>query len=162
MVPHTGVRSLYARMDVLALIAAFAKDCPPAAPVKPPPLLPLPLVRAPTLAVLCFSKDRPFQLSQLLLSLPRLGLGSALVVVLYLPGECLSLYAALETRFPRVRFVHERNSFADALDECLDLCADAELLMLCVDDLFVHTETDIRCPLPPFLSPLPMPLLTLA
>ena len=102
--------------------------------------------------IFCFSKDRPWQLANFLHSLePTLNDNQlTLVIILYAPGVYREQYEALFRRQPPcVVAIEEKESFADALLQCMDLfhqsLHDDGVLTFAVDDLvFLSTSVDFQ------------------
>lgn len=97
------------------------------------------------LAILCFSKDRPFQLHQLLLSIeccfeeyPQN------VVVLYCPGTYSEEYAVVFGRHQRVTPLLETNFESNFVSAIRLLQLEAEHVMFCVDDLIFTRRFSFR------------------
>jgi hypothetical protein len=98
------------------------------------------------LAVLCFSKDRPYQLHQLLLSIARFVPDIKDICVLYVPGVYQDEYdQVFGFHFSAVRSVLEEHFYSDVLSILNSFHEkDISHVMFCVDDLifvnYVHTK----------------------
>lgn len=89
-----------------------------------------------SLGVICFSKDRPFQLHQFLCSLEYYCQPYPdIVMVLYHPGTYDSLYQRVFAMHLKVQPVKESNFQSDLLDCTAKARNVASHLMLAVDDL---------------------------
>jgi hypothetical protein len=80
--------------DIFAHIASFtAKTVLPAVPIEKVSPMRISILATPSLGILCFSKDRPFQLEQFILSIKKY-IQSAIplqIVILYSPGLIFGL-----------------------------------------------------------------------
>jgi hypothetical protein len=91
--------------------------------------------------ILCFSKARPFQLEQFILSLEVYVSGCLKVLVLYHPGGFNREYEDVLSRHPAVLGLMETEGegFSDKLDQSLSTLESAlgnnGVLCVCVDDL---------------------------
>lgn len=146
-------------MNVMDLIAAFAAS-PEASPSVPsvtpetqaiiahdneiPIDISVDLAINQSLTLLCFSRDRPYQLSQFLRSTTFLRSNDfdIKVIVLYSPGIWKEHYSHVFSQYPAAKDVLETN-FADDVRNIIANCNSAHLLFA-VDDMVFHSEVDIR------------------
>jgi hypothetical protein len=88
--------------------------------------------------VICFSKDRPFQLKEYLRSFLSMSLDAVDVCVLYKRSDRYALsYERVEAMFPAVRFVREA-SFYDQVQELAS--GDYNYIQFDVDDSVYYRE----------------------
>lgn len=89
-----------------------------------------------SLGVICFSKERPFQLHQFLCSLEVYCQPYAdIVMVLYHPGAYSSLYDRVFSMHPNVQPVKEGDFHSDLLNCAATARTTATHIMFAVDDL---------------------------
>ena len=99
--------------------------------------------------VLCFSKDRPFQLQEFLRSFSKnvsMKKGRIRVSVLFRcdPGsQFYDSYESVARKFPHVKMIRE-TSFSSQLREfCSSAAAEGSYVMFAVDDVFVFNPFDL-------------------
>ena len=105
--------------------------------------------------VICFSKDRPFQLSQLLVSLKMHVNGVDSIKVLYacdMNSVWDNDYEAIKKAFPSVQFMREcvgafAEAILDILNESLKVAKQlgrSSFVTFCVDDLIFVSQLDLQ------------------
>ena len=97
--------------------------------------------------VICFSKDRPFQLDALLQSLEtQISPQPEHIIVLYTTDEKWDgHYDIVFAAHPHVKAVREKH-FARDFRNCLDMFGyKVGLIMFCVDDMCFFSEVPMRC-----------------
>jgi hypothetical protein len=97
-------------------------------------------------AVVCFSKERPYQLHQFLLSLEKFAQSSTdSVTVLYLPCTYEEEYSTVFRCHPKVEGIKEQNFYSDFLGLLKSFSSKGiEYVMFCVDDLVFTSPVDFR------------------
>jgi hypothetical protein len=101
--------------------------------------------------VLIFSKDRPYQLSQLLRSMNTCigDVDELRIIVLFSPGSWTEEYKFVRAVFEngtRCAFMEEKRSFHDHLKDCFQLFRNmcCSCIMFLVDDLLFYDRLNIR------------------
>jgi hypothetical protein len=96
------------------------------------------------LGIICFSKERPFQLHQFLLSLAySFDKPADKIMVIYVPGQFENLYSRVFSMHPNVIAVKETNFQTDLL-ECVNSLPSESNVIFCVDDLLFVNKLLIR------------------
>jgi hypothetical protein len=96
------------------------------------------------LGLICFSKERPFQLHQFLLSLAgSFDQPPDKIMVIYKPGEFEDLYSKVFDIHPSVIAVKETEFQTDLLD-CVNSLPSESFVVFCVDDLLFVNNMLIR------------------
>ena len=99
-----------------------------------------------------FSKNRPWQLQQTLLSIaqfmPKIGDTNIISVLVKSDPEYCQAYGKLEIQFPLVRFSYERQGFScwDFFKQQVKYTADNNLICLMVDDTILIDKPMINEP----------------
>jgi hypothetical protein len=97
-------------------------------------------------AVVCFSKERPYQLHQFLLSLEKFAQSSIdSVNVLYLPCAYEEEYSTVFRFHPKVLGIKEQIFYSDFLGLLKSFSSKGiGYVMFCVDDLVFTSPVDFR------------------
>lgn len=97
------------------------------------------------LGIVCFSKGRPYQLHQLLLSMETNIVGDYSVSVIVKSASCEDLYAKVFQLHPAVQAIEERDFDLD-LKQLLLSFAEGGIshVMFCVDDLIFIDRVSVR------------------
>jgi hypothetical protein len=138
---------------ILANIAAFSNSSqqnnvqPPEKTVSQmKPITSAKSIPATKTAVVCFSKERPYQLHQFLLSLEKFAQSSIdSVTVLYLPCAYEEEYSTIFRYHPKVLGIKEQNFYSDFLGLLKSFSSkDIGYVMFYVDDLVFTSPVDFR------------------
>jgi hypothetical protein len=97
------------------------------------------------LGIICFSKDRPFQLHQLLSTIDVYLKGEYSTFVIYSSQSYTAQYQKLKMLHPNVQFIEEYH-FACDLQNALNSLHANEVthIMFCVDDMILIDYVDLR------------------
>lgn len=96
-----------------------------------------------SLAVLCFSRDRPLQLEAYLRGLFLYCHEAPAVTVLYRSApQFAAAYLDVAKAYPQVRFESQRDFFAQVCRE-VEICASPFFMFGC-DDVVIHEHWDVR------------------
>jgi hypothetical protein len=98
-------------------------------------------------AFLCYSKDRPFQLSQLLKSIyQNVHPQPDYIFVLCSAGQWQSYYEAVQTRYPNIKLIYEtdfHSDFISCMKSLYQKIGDEGIITFLVDDMIFISDVDL-------------------